>query len=207
MKAAGVILVAAVLLSGCETIDYFPGKVENPLTDWEVSGGDEAGGLPPRKRVYKDNLGDEAWPDSAEQREGKVTGTVYFGPVFRDGSGYGAANSRATTEFDCGAQVGDCVVKMDVNALRGTGSGRHARHERLVLTLEKLNDAGQPTGTRDEQAHPGNGRNETYTLRVPGCGKVRLTISFSETVNVENPAGIQTEFESRIDEYGCAGPG
>jgi len=204
---ACVSLISAFLLASCggdeepkEKKPRLTGVVSNPETDWTVSGEDEQKGLPPRKEVYKpDGLG--VWQDNGKQRKGKYTGRVFFGPIQPTNTGLGAVNSKAVTKFKCGDKKGDCVVKVVVGAGSTAAS---APFESLVLTLEKINAQGKRVGTAAVAKQKGNKAAEIHTLKVKGCGDVRLTVSFEETVNAKNPAGINTRFNMHISEYGCS---
>jgi len=112
-------------------------------------------------------------------------------------------DSSATTEFECG-DGNNCTVIIRISGgVVGGGSSKEAEHIKLKAQL--ISASGNPTGaTKSITPHKGNGGSTEYTLTLDGCGKVRLTAEFEETINSNNPAGIQTKFSVRIVSYSCS---
>lgn len=196
-RKAVVALIALSSLTACESLrgGRLTGETTGAGINWNTSGSDETGGYPARDQFSKPGGN---WDDDGIDRGENVptTGVVFFGPKAGPNGGHGAANSTAWTEFMCGEPGGRCEVKMNV-------IGTSQFDEFLVMTLQHLDDQGQPTGTAAMVERAGTSEKNTYTLVIPECGRTRLTISFREKVSETNPPGIQTKFNASILKYGC----
>jgi hypothetical protein len=194
MKRPVLLVLAAVTLIA---IGYFYFTRQNPGLKWKVSpdysqNGDGVYG-PRDQRSRRGGVG--VHPDNGREHDGKSTGVVTFGPVASGGIGH--KDSKAITEFICG-DGSKCTVKIRIGATSGKAT------ERIKLKAELLRTSGGVADTDSITPHIGSTVSKEYTLVLDGCGKVRLTAEFEETVTADNPEGIQTRFTLHVHSFSCS---
>ena len=190
------VTLVALAAQGCAH-----GREQNPRTNWRISPapGGADGFLPPRREVYD---GTEAAKDNGTQRNGPPTGKVFIGQE-QTGGGVGSPESVASTDFNCSTGGdGPCTVELTCGA--GFNTFDYESREFLVFTLTALDQAGNPWGQPVTAERSGASGGTKFTLTLPTCGMVRLTISVRETeIGPKNARGIQTKFSVNISSYGC----
>lgn len=200
MKTKFILAVLAVIAIGIVGYFYFK-TVQNPEIKWEVEpdyaqNEDEVYG--PRDQRYKPG-GRSSYPDNGLDNPGRSKGLVIFGPIVSGGMGH--QDSKATAKFKCGD--GDkCTIVVRISGqVAGGAAGKE--YERMKLKAELVGRLSSDSIT----PHKGNGGSKAYTLSLNGCGDVKLTAEFDETINASNPEGIQTRFSVQIVSYGCSSGG
>jgi hypothetical protein len=201
MKTKHFIIIGAILAIGAIGYFYFI-KVQNPTVRWEVypdysENGDGVYG--PRDQRYRRG-GGSTYPDNGEEHDGQSQGHVIFGPV--SDSSMGHKDSRATVDFNCG-DGSSCVITVRISG--NVVGGATVDNERIKIKAERISASGGtvPGSVTPVQTHTSSSGSKAYTLTLNGCGPVRVTAEFEETVTANNPEGIQNKFNVQIMSYGC----
>jgi hypothetical protein len=193
-----ILAIAFLVIAGY----YYFTRVQNPEIRWDVYPGyteNTDGVYGPRDQRYRPG-GGSSHPDDGMDNEGRSTGLVIFGPI--DNGGMGHEDSRATAEFVCG-DGSACTITVRISGSIVGGSS--VSGEQIKLKAQRLSSSGLPMGNASViTPHTSDSGTKEYTLTLNGCGNVRLTAEFEETISASNPAGIQNKFSVQITNYSCS---
>jgi hypothetical protein len=201
MKTKHLLIIGAVLAVAIAGYFYFI-RVQNPTVRWEVYpdySENTDGVYGPRDQRYRRG-GTGTFPDNGEEHDGGSQGHVIFGPTAVGGMGH--KDSKATVDFNCG-DGSSCVVKVQVSG--NLAGGAMVDDEQINIKAERLSASGSSIAgsMTPVQTHSSNSGFKEYILTLNGCGIVRVTAEFEETVTANNPEGGQNTFNVQIRSYSC----
>jgi hypothetical protein len=196
-----LLILLAVLVAMAFIVFQIFFRVQNPRLLWETSPERDGELLGPRNQRYRPG-GFGSYPDKRTEPERKDkghTGTVFLGSD-ENGKGAGHPNSKAQTRTTCG-DGNKCTIELSIGA--GTAAGSN---EAINFTAQLLSPQGTPIGTAVAipAPHPGNESQRTYTVVLPGCGDVLLTLETIDDAGVPgSKPGIQTHFAVYVKDIRC----